>query len=1577
MKKLHKTLIGAGFAFILSLFGLSACRDYQYIQKIPKKYLLDGNYENSDDDFDYYKITTEAYKDKYAVSLKDGVTKRNITIPAKYNETDVVGIYRNGFSDLKNLNITIPSSIQVIDYEAFMSTEFTNTSFSIPYTVEKLGTASFFGTNIQSLVFSDGESQVEGVCQAPKTESQETTATASKITEIPDFCFANCKDLTSITYSNRLKTICTEAFENCSRLKLVAFLSGLDEIQDKAFNNCSSLTSVYIPSSIVNTTKPLGDFVFAHCNASLNYYINIKKSKYNSFQESHKFFLRQSEYSDGNYNWSQITGDIYANGSWLYNVQTLKDETNETINLMKFIGNLPSDGTMAFPNKINEKTVTTFSYDCVLAYEKQIIKMYLPKYLEEIPDNFLRVDDDKNSNYYSNLIYVGSMSENNCYKESTETGVIDLSGLSDLHTIGQYSFKLYRDNDRDKFTKIALPENLVEIKKEAFCNFKNVIDFKLDDTGRNTTKGLIIRSKAFSALGRNKSDGNCKIILPKDTTSIENSAFIEAYCIKELTIHGDSETELAIGDMAFKNCLYLEKVTIEDRGNVTLNKQCFANWTDRGDYLYWPGLQYVYLPKNTKLNGTQLFDRQNRLTIYSGDSRDSNLIISDPGNTLGQCFDDTYTTDPDYNSDTLKHKSKFTVFGFQCIPNFYTNVKLTATSANDNASQLLQDGDFTYLLKNDNTAILTKYHFDMRKQNDKAEIELTVPEKINANKKDYIVTEIGDNAFANDDSYDFQFQSDKKPKTPNPNSKATYRTISKITLPNTIEKIGNYAFFRCVGLHEINMPTSLESIGTHAFSFSGIKQLTNLNDDCHLAWEDKTSESSPFLNCPNLASVTLQTTGRTAKLKADDKKCLKDANENIIVVYPAYKPSDDNDASFTFSSNSIKFYLEAFRGVSWIKKLTISSSNFPSGDKGQGQALFTGFNSEEEIREKCCYKGRIAADGSTLKNNAKLTELNLKLGNDNTLSIPEGALLQTTISTVILPYGGGNKGENRGGKIPSYLLNNIQTPKNGLVIKVQKKNANSTEYTNPDGIAGFLDLTDCGYTTIDANAFNGLTSLSKVNLDGITAINANAFQGTGLTNIDFPSSLTTIGDNAFKGTGLTKVDFPSSLESIGTGAFQGLEKLQSISFPEDSQLKEIGSSTFASCKLTGELKLPKNLISMGESAFYDNQNITKVDFSENKKLTKIPSKAFENSLSLTEIVFPTNLLTISEYAFHESLLQNVTIPSTVTSIGNYAFQSCQNMKSLAFVESNEKLTLGQGAFSGCSSLGLGSSGVLTLNRSMEVGSSCFTGCTSLNQLIIAAESPKEISIKDNAFSGLSHLSRVTFGSSLKEIGTSAFQGTGIQEANLSNCSKLTSVKGFDNCKNLTKVILPVSCTEIGDRCFSNCSLLKTIESGNDKTAGKVVLSEKVNRIGNNAFEGCSLITSIRCNTTTDMTIGDSAFKNCKGLTQFVQLNGTLTYSSQVIFEGCNSLKYIVLPEQFDMNSTGPLVKGLTQFSSDAYICINQAYQSFGKKLPAWAKINDTSDAKVAFASFGVTRPDNTYLWKMDDTNTITVTGKNN
>lgn len=1540
MKRLHKTLIGAGFAFILSLFGLSACKDYQYIQKIPKKYLLDGNYDGSDDDFDFYKITTDEYKDQYAVSLKDGVTDRNITIPEQYNGIDVVGIYRNGFSDLKNLSIVIPSSIQVIDYEAFMGTEFTNTSFSIPNTVEKLGTASFFGTNIQSLVFSDGESQVEGVCQATKTESQETETISSKITEIPDFCFANCKDLASVTFSNSLETICTEAFENCSSLKLVAFLSGLEEIQDKAFNNCSSLTSVYIPSSIVNTTKTLGDFVFAHCNASLKYYIHIEKTDYNKFIAKYPYFLRQSEYKVGdkytNYQWSQITGDVYANGSWLYNVQTLNGETNETINLMKFIGNFPSDGTMAFPDKITDKKVTTFSYDCVLAYESKIKRMYLPKYLEEVPDKFLRVDDS-NKNYYAKLTYIGSMSGNNCYEENKETNVIDLSGLSDLHTIGKLSFKLNNDKHRDQFKKIALPENLVEVGEQAFESYNQVSKFIFSDEKRTISNGLKIKKKAFYALGNEIENVQNSIILPKDTTSIEDSAFENAYCIKELTIHGDSKTDLTIGQKAFQNCLYLEKVTIEERGKVTLNTQCFANWTDRGDYLYLPGLQYVYLPKNTTLSGTNLFDRQNRLTIYSGDP---NLTISNPGSTLGKCFDDEVSTNTDY-SDTLRHQGKFTYFGFECIPNVYKNVKFTAPNGTDSASQLYQEGDFTYLLKKDNTAILTKYHFDMRNQNDKTEIKLTVPEKVNANGNDYTVTEIGDNAFANDDSYTNNFPNKKTPG----NSENTYRTISKIILPDTIKIIGNYAFFRCVGLHEIKMPPALESIGKHAFSFSGIQQLTNLNDDCSLAGEGNTSLSSPFLDCPNLASITLRTTGNTVKLKVDSQS-LKETNGDIFVVFPGYIPNNEDEKSFTFSSISTKFHFGAFRGVGWIKKLTISSSNFPSTPNYEGQALFTGFNSEKEIREICCYKGRIKADGSTLANKVELDILNLQLNENKELSIPEGALLQTKISKVVLPYGGGN------GKIPSYLLNNIKPGNSGIIIQVQKNSPDSTEYTNSgkDGKikTGFIDFTDCGYTIIDENAFYGLSSLTEVNLSGITTINANAFQGTGLT----------------------KVDFPSSLKTIGNSAFNGLKTLTNISFPEDSQLTSIGANAFDSCALTGELKFPKNLSSMWDSAFNNNPNITKVDFTGNEVLTTIPSNAFDRSTNLAEIIFPTKLNTISNLAFHESGLKTVIIPKTVTSIGDYAFQSCGKMTSLTFAESNDNLKLGSYAFSGCNSLTS-----LDLNRSMEVGVGCFTSCTNLKQLTIADDSSKEISIKDNAFSGLSNLSSVTFGSSLNEIGTSAFQNTGITQADLSKCTKLTSVKGFDNCTKLTTVILPDSCIEIGEKCFSHCSSLNSIESGNDKTGGKVVLSKKVTRIGNNAFEGCSLIRSIRCNTETGLTIGDSAFKDCTRLTQFVQLKGTLTYSSQVIFEGCTNLQYIVLPNQFDMKSTGPLVTGLTQFSNNAYICINNSYQSFETSIPAWAKINDTSNARVAFTSFGTSRPDNTYLWVMNG-DTITVTGKN-
>ena len=1548
MKTWQKWFSGAVFASLFAAFLFVTSKEYRIIQDIPKKYLLEGELEASDDTFDFYKLSGD-YDGKYAVSLKDGVTTKNnevITIPSQYKAADdVIGIYRNGFSNLTNIKVDIPSSIKVIDYEAFMNTTFKDDSsknFRIPMTVEKLGTASFFNTNIINLYFTDAVAADPGVCNVtPAAANEETSSTNTpKITEIPDYCFAKCKNLKSIAFPGSLTSIGDDAFEYCTTIDMVALMSGTTHLGSKAFSNCTSLKNVYIPKTLVDVNASIGDYPFTYCNSDLQIQISGDNNAIEAFKNHHPTINRKNDFFTSEYKEiSSQNNDVAADGSWLYNLQDYTkyddDETKTTsVNLLKYVGEIDSNtGILSCPNNIGIYPVTSISQNALDAVAANIKQIYLPVHLSRIEDNFFSKFTNKGFNY------IGTMNtDNNCYTPTTETNVIDLENLDELTTIG--TDIIFGGDFRNNVTKIKLPCNLESIGNDAFREEKNVTSLTFKE-GRTNTDDFKIGDGAFKQLGQKSNGDNASIdlILPGETTRIGTSAFDSSNVIKSLTIKKDTRTDpenLVIDTAAFYNCIGLEKVHIEERASVTLNSKAFDNWAGERDYLYRPTLQYVYLPANTTLvdNTTPkscIFDRWNRLTIYCGGDKiiNSNLIglgvedmiasgVSNPKNFFNQSSVGYPNTG---GSDTILHQSTYTYFGFNCPANVHYNIFPDSDSAGDNGKFVYDTDEFTYILdKKNKTGMVSKYHFDMRKTSNNTGISVTVPTKI---IEDYTITEIGDHAFANDDACD---------KNGN-----NYRTISKVILPDTIERIGDYALFRCVGLHTVTtkeeeseesvLPDKLNEIGEHAFSLSGIKNISNLSSTCNLSSVTEIHNSSPFMNCPNLASITLKKNSG-GKLSSNNKCLLYETN--VLVVFPGYKPTKDSTDSTTDASFRIekKFHYGAFRGVSWITDLTLSTSNFPTYTDSKNpkdtpviipQALFTGYSSEEKIRINYRYKGRINNKADGLSNDVTLETLRLQLGSDSkTLEVPEGALTKTTVKKIIIPYGKGN------GTIPSKLLANI-TPfedkdndnKKTLIIQVQKSNL--TDYTNTMNESGFLDLTDCGYTTIADDAFNGLSVLTKVDLTGITSIGANAFNGSGLTGT--------------LGTASTDNIIDSSLTTIGAGAFQ-------------------------SCGLTS-ITLPENVTSLGSNVFASNSSLTAANLIACKNLTEIPESAFDRDQNLTAVSLPSSITTIGKATFHECGLTKFTVSASVTSIGNYAFQNSK-LESLTFQSSSEKVSLGEGAFQNCAFT------ELTFNRSVDIGNSCFTGNSNLTKITFS-DNNLDITIETSAFANL-NLTTIDFGNSITSIGDNAFQGTSITSADLSKCSKLTSLSGFNSCTKLTSVLLPDSITMIGDNCFNGCTNLLKIGVSNDQNSlsdGIVILPGNVTSIGTHAFASCEKITKIQC-TNSNLKIGYSAFANCTSLTHFIVLstNGNFTYGEN-LFNGCKSLQYIVLPSNFDTNSSISLVNGLTQFSDKGtgYICIDKPSESY-TNTPGWAKINDTDIAKRAWSEKSPGASDDTKTWEL-------------
>lgn len=1557
------------FVSLFSFMTTKVIKDQLYVNKIEKKFLLNGTPYKSDGQFDYYELQDEEYKGKLAVSLKKEVkTTDPFSIPEKFDEKEVIGIYSYGFANRSNISVNIPNTIKVIDYEAFFNTSFSNTKITIPYSVKEMGTAAFFHTNIQNLVFSDGTEENVGVCQATQTVEEKKEKPVSQLEEIPDFCFAKCRDLSLISFSNSLRRIKEEAFEYCSSLKTIAFLNGLESLGNRAFNCCSSLKEVYLPSTILSTKKTsIGEYCFTYCDSTLNFKLSMDENDYEDFAIKNTNWDKKGGLNpDTTYNHSFITGDVYANGSWLYNLQT-----DQSVNLIRFIGKTVSDRNMAFPDRIGEKVVTSFSGGCIPSeYQNQIEHIFFPLNLKSIPENFFK------DQQYSNLTYIGSMSGNNCYSTSTiRENTIDLSNLENLTTIGDSSF-CFSQSRRSKFTTLKLPANLERIENDAFNNFNYVTDFSIRSPRSKTkTNSLTIGERAFHSLGyysKAANTGTVDLELPKETASIGSQAFMYANCLKSLTIlGGETNLTLTLSQDCFYDCDNLQKVVIQDRKmngsykSVTLGYRCFARWKsdsdsrDYRDYSYKPGLQIVYLPNGVVLNGTEQFDRQIRVSVYLGGDKK----IDFPGSKL---FDEVLDGNGyDSDTDTLVHKTNKTQFKFNCPIPVYTKVSygkddpdiskkdyvLYDQGLNEETDEV---NNCAYLLditnKPNKTAILTKYRFDMWDKKNKTEATVNIPDKINFKNKDdsvttYNVTEIGDCAFASSDSYDFYNGKN--------NSETTYRTIKTLILPNSITKIGKYAFFRCAGLATVqtssntSVPSSLNEIGDLAFAFSGLTQLLNLNANCKITTD--VSKPSPFLNCPNLEKVTINSSGSTTGSHlTENEKALFDSDGNILTVFPNYEGADKN---FAFSSDTKKFHFGAFKAVGWITSMTVSSLNFTSDP----QALFVGFSSITEIRTKCVFKGRVDENASQLTNNVRLETLELK-GTLSSSSIPDGSFMKSNIKNIILPYGGGS------GVIPSNFLNSVTSGNDGgkIVFQVRDEKGN---LNNTDKTPGFLNLLNRGYTTISPNAFSNTRCLTSINLDGVTTIGRKAFSNSGLTgHLVLPKTVELIDKAAFeKNLGLNTIEFQNADKQVTLtlkdNAFSGCTSLgPELSLKGRSFI--VGANAFSGCSTLKSLSVGSGVKEIGEFAFKDDFCLTSLSFdsSSSEQLTSennlnLGDNAFLGCTSLgPELNLTGRYITVGVSAFSGcNKLEKIIVGKYVTRIGNSAFQNDSGLTTVEFEKPSDQSTLGD-------------------NLTIEVNA--FSGCTLLTSLSLTGRS---FTVGENAFSGCSNLNSLTVGSGVEVIGKSAFDSTALTVVDLSSCANLTVLNGFSNCTQLTTVIFPTSITSIGESCFQGCTGLNCVypsDQQEKKNVGYVYLPSYIKIISPNAFSGCTAITRIDC-LAESLTIGDSAFSNCTSLKYFVMdTTGKFTYDKS-IFSGCTSLSRVVLPKGFDMESDTPLFTGLTQFAKDSYVCLNNKYQIFGDTIPNWMKINDTQHVNYAFKEgtpTGTTKPADYKEWKWNGDN---------
>ena len=273
-----------------------------------------------------------------------------------------------------------------------------------------------------------------------------------------------------------------------------------------------------------------------------------------------------------------------------------------------------------------------------------------------------------------------------------------------------------------------------------------------------------------------------------------------------------------------------------------------------------------------------------------------------------------------------------------------------------------------------------------------------------------------------------------------------------------------------------------------------------------------------------------------------------------------------------------------------------------------------------------------------------------------------------------------------------------------------------------------------GVTSIGDRAFEGCSSLTKIKVSGENLYYKSVYnvlftkdgtrlikypEGSTATSYTIPNDVKTIDIFAFaySNKNLTGVTIGSGVTTIDEGAFFSCNGLTTISIPDN--VTTIGEDAFAGCEYLTTLNIGSGVTSIGDGPCNGCSRLTEITVSggnmnyksvynvlftyDGKRLIQYPAGS-----TATSYTIPNSVTTIGNYAFEWCIkLTSVTIPNTVTSIGTCAFSGCTGLTTMSIPSS--VTYIGEDAFSYCSDL-------TTMNIPSSVtyiGDYAFDSCTDL------------------------------------------------------------------------------------------------------------------------------------------------------------------------------------------------------------------------------------------------------------------------
>ena len=767
--------------------------------------------------------------------------------------------------------------------------------------------------------------------------------------------------------------------------------------------------------------------------------------------------------------------------------------------------------------------------------------------------------------------------------------------------------------------------------------------------------------------------------------------------------------------------------------------------------------------------------------------------------------------------------------------------------------------------------------------------------------------------------------------------------LSVLTLSNSIEEIGDYAFQNNTKLTTASLGDNVKKIGKYAFS--GCTKLSILNlgnslvtiDD--YAFQSIGSDTNVGLNfeVPNTLSVI----GKFAFYKSAVSSI--NIPNSVTTIGESCFAENTKLEKVTLGNGCGELPKNVFSGCSLLSSIVLSNGLSTISD-----AAFA----------NCKVLESISIPGTVLQIGQNTSVSDLPFYNCTAL---KSIRFEDGVQSLILgSYYSSGTGY---GLFSTCPLEEVYIGRN---ITYQNSYYNFEKHPEYYGYSAFYNQPKLAKVTISSTVteipaylFYKNASLTLTSLPKVKKIGASAFQDCSkLTTLNLGQDLQVVGNDAFNGcSNVTKLTFPDVTTTIGARAFQNCSSVTEVTVGKE--LKTIGASAFLNCKSFTALLLPDEFTTMGESAFEDCIKLTVAKLG--KSLTAVPARAFKNCIALSEMRVPATAKSIGDEAFYNDYtLAVVSMKEGLETIGERVFYN--NRGILEFSIPGTVTSIGQNSFYGCTNTSVMSfedgEGVLTIDtkntRSAKIDALTNNGSYQDRKNDYFYDCPIELlylgrDLKYD-YSDNSYIYDLVNGNWKQESRASApfVNSTTLEEVQIGPKVSFVYNHLCDNCDKLTSVSFPVGIQTIGGYAFKGCDKLASItfEESSDhslsiETAafkGCVSLQDitypgHLSVLGNSAYQGCENLKSVIFNKNEQyqpaLTIGAYTFANCPLITE-LSFPGRLTSIGSFTFASCISLSNVSFE---DSNTAVKLGYGASSLENSL---------KYDEKLPLFGNSNLTS-----------------------------------